>query len=229
MSSYNGTDNLEIMSCAVNYNNYLMGLILAHLRPEVKVLDIGAGIGTFAKRIHDEGYDIHCFEPDLEQSEVIKANGLPVSRFADEVETSTIDFSYSLNVLEHIEDDVGALRQWLLLLKPGGKMLIYVPAFQVLYSSMDRKVGHFRRYKKNELMDKAKIAGFEVVKAEYADSLGFFASIAYKFLNSGSGDINMKTLIFYDRFIFPVSRFLDYLLHPLLGKNVYVVVERKRS
>ena len=229
MSSYTGTDNLEIMADAVNYNNYLMSLILARISPGVKVLDIGAGIGTFAKRLHDEGYDVHCFEPDLIQSEIIKSNGLPVARSMEEIESSSLDFIYSLNVLEHIEDDVDALRQWFTLLKPGGRMLIYVPAFQCLYSSMDKKVGHFRRYRKNELIQKSKLAGFNIVSAEYADSLGFFASIVYKYSNSGSGDINSSALIFYDRFLFPISRFLDFVLHPIVGKNVFLVVERKKT
>lgn len=229
MSSYTGTDNLEIMSVAVNYNNYLMNLILADIRPGIKVLDIGAGIGTFAKRVRDNGYDVRCFEPDPVQSEIIKSNGLSVATCMEEIESSSLDFIYSLNVLEHIDDDVDALKQWFTLLKPGGRMLIYVPAFQFLYSSMDEKVGHFRRYRKNELIEKSKLAGFSIISAEYADSLGFFASIVYKYFNSGSGDINLRALIFYDRFLFPISRVLDFIMHPIVGKNVFLVVERKSS
>jgi SAM-dependent methyltransferase len=227
MNDYTGTDNLEIMAAAIKYNNYLTNLILTNARSGDKILDIGAGIGTFAKRLHDKGHNISCFEPDQLQSEVIESNGLLVARSMDEIETDSLDFMYSFNVLEHIEDDVSALKQWLTLLKPGGKMLIYVPAFQFLYSSMDEKVGHFRRYKKSELIQKSKLAGFNVVSAEYVDSLGFFASVVYKYLNSGSGDINSSALVFYDRFIFPISRVLDSLFNSMLGKNVFLIVERK--
>lgn len=227
MNAYTGSDNLEVMAAAVNYNNFLLALILDHMRPRIKVLDIGAGIGTFAKRINSEGYDVLCFEPDPKQSEIIKLKGLPVVRSLDEIETASLDFIYSLNVLEHIEDDLGALRHWYSLLKPGGRMLIYVPAFQLLYSSMDKKVGHFRRYKKNELIEKSKIAGFNIVCAKYADSIGFFSSIAYKFSNSGSGDINLRALIFYDRFLFPLSRIFDFFMSPVVGKNVFLIVERE--
>ena len=226
MNSYTGADNLEIMAVAVNYNNFLVALIANNMRPGIKVLDIGAGIGTFAKRLRDVGYDVLCFEPDQKQSEFIRSNGLRVTRSIEEIEKSSIDFIYSLNVLEHFADDLDALRRWFALLKPGGRMLIYVPAFQLLFSSMDRKVGHFRRYMKKELITKVRIAGFNVVTAEYADSIGFFASIAYKFLGGGSGDINLRTLIFYDRFLFPISRALDYFLHRTVGKNVFLIVER---
>ncbi len=226
MSNYTGTDNLEIMAAAINYNNFLVSLILDQLDPGVIVLDIGAGIGTFANRIYKEGYDVICFEPDSKQSEFIKTKQIPVVTSVEAIETSSIDFIYSLNVLEHIDDDIDALSRWYNLLKPGGRMLIYVPAFQFLYSSMDKKVGHFRRYKKKDLLNKAKKAGFSIVSAEYADSIGFFASIAYKYLNNGSGDISSASLIFYDRFLFPISRFLDKVFHPVIGKNVFVIVER---
>ena len=229
MNGYTGTDNLEIMAAAIKYNNFLMALILDQMRPGAKVLDIGAGIGTFAKKLHDKGCDVHCYEPDLMQSEIIKSNGISVAIDMDEIEKSSFDFIYSLNVLEHIDNDVDALKQWLTLLKPGGRMLIYVPAFQCLYSSMDKKVGHFRRYRKKELIEKSKLAGFDIVSGEYADSLGFFASVAYKYLNTGSGDINLSTLIFYDRFLFPISRALDFIMHSIMGKNVFLIVERKKS
>lgn len=227
MNAYTGSDNLEVMAAAVNYNNFLLTLILDHVRPGIKVLDIGAGIGTFAMRLNSAGYDVLCFEPDSKQSEIIKSNGLPVMRSLDEIETASLDFIYSLNVLEHIEDDLGALRRWYSLLKPGGRMLVYVPAFQLLYSSMDKKVGHFRRYNKNELIEKSTTAGFKVVSAEYADSIGFFASIAYKFLNNGSGDINPRSLMFYDHYLFPLSEVLDLVMHPVIGKNVFLIVERE--
>jgi SAM-dependent methyltransferase len=228
MSTYTGYENLEAMAIAVNYNNYLFSLILTCMKTEreLKVLDIGAGIGTFAKKVRDKGYDVLCYEPDPGQSEIMKAKGLRVTRCLDDVTPASLDLIYSLNVLEHIENDTQALLQWLLLLKPGGRMLIYVPAFQFLFSSMDRKVGHFRRYRKSELVKKSSVAGYKIVRAEYADSIGFFASIAYKYLNNSSGDINQKALQIYDRFIFPISKALDLVMHSMLGKNVFLIIER---
>jgi 2-polyprenyl-3-methyl-5-hydroxy-6-metoxy-1,4-benzoquinol methylase len=227
MNTYTGSDNLEIMAAAVNYNNFLMTLLSDYIQPKFRILDIGAGIGTFAKKLRDEGYNVLCFEPDEIQAELIKSNGLPVASSIKEIELSSLDFIYSLNVLEHIEDDLDALTQWLALLKPGGRMLLYVPAFQILYSSMDKKVGHFRRYNKEELIRKSKAAGFDIIRAEYADSLGFFASLMYKYFNNGSGDINHRALVFYDRIFFPISRFLDFFMNTIMGKNLYIIVERK--
>ena len=97
------------------------------------------------------GYRVHCIEPDKRHASSLANAGLPVATTLEEIKDCSCDYIYSLNVLEHIEDDVMALRQWYQKLKPGGRILVYVPAFQLLYSSMDRKVGHFRRYTRRAL------------------------------------------------------------------------------
>jgi predicted SAM-dependent methyltransferase len=57
---------------------------------------------------------------------------------------------YSSNVLEHIEDDSRALNEMFAKLQINGKLAIYVPAFMFLFSDLDIKAGHFRRYSKKE-------------------------------------------------------------------------------
>lgn len=226
MSEYTGTDNLEVMADAINYNNYLSSLVLSHARKNEAIVDFGSGIGTFARGLASQGYRVHCIEPDAKQAAMIAAAGLPVSTSVDELADGSVDYLYTLNVLEHIEDDTAALRQLHKKLKPGGKMLIYVPAFQVLFSSMDRKVGHFRRYTKRDLTDKLRAANFDVLSARYVDSIGFFASLYFRFAGNDSGTLNHKALIFYDRIVFPISRMCDAVLSPLFGKNVVVTAKK---
>lgn len=126
-------------------------------------------------------------------------------------------------MLEHIEDDAAVLGQFFSKIRPGGKLLVYVPAFQVLFSSMDTKVGHVRRYTRKELGAKTKAAGFSIRTNEYVDCAGFAASLLYKFVGNDSGEINEKALIAYDRLVFPISRFADKGFKHLLGKNVHLV------
>ena len=221
--NYTGTDTLEIMANAVKYNKYLESLIIKYAPKAGKVLDIGAGIGTFAKKITAKGYNIHCIEPDPKQVEQLHKNGLPASLSVNDIEDNSVDFIYSLNVLEHIENDDETLIEWSKKLKPGGIILIYVPAFNVLYSSFDKSVGHFRRYRKKMLTRKMSNAGLQIVKAKYADSIGFFASLVYKWIDNGEGKIGGKSLSFYDRVVFPLSRIGDSFCSGIFGKNVYVV------
>lgn len=226
MSEYSGTENLEIMVEAVNYNAFLASLIRSQARPGEVVLDFGAGIGTFAKALALDGHRVQCIEPDQRQRERIVQAGLfayaDISNLADQ----SVDLLYSLNVLEHIGDDVAVLRACHEKIKPGGRVLIYVPAFQVLYSSMDKLVGHYRRYTRSDLAEKMRLAGFEVIRNEYVDSAGFLASLLFKAFGSDSGVINRDALILYDRYAFPVSRLLDRVLNRVFGKNVLLLARR---
>jgi len=223
---YSGTDNLETMSDARNYNGYLASLIFAQADRHMSIVDYGAGIGTFARTCAEHGLSIRCVEPDIEQSKIIKASGISVSPTLTEIPNESVDLLYTLNVLEHIEDDQAALLDIYTKLKPGGRLLIYVPAFQILYSSMDRKVGHYRRYTRAELIRKTTNTGFVVLRNRYIDSLGFAASLLYKMVGSDSGTIGRRSILIYDRLIFPVSRVLDRLFSGLLGKNVYLLAQK---
>jgi SAM-dependent methyltransferase len=208
-------------------NKFLLSLVLAQARKAEKILDIGAGIGTFASALMRNGYRVHCIEPDKQHASRIANAGLLVATTLEEIEDCSCDYIYSMNVLEHIEDDVTALRQWYQKLKPGGTILLYVPAFQLLYSSMDRKVGHFRRYTRRELSEKVQTVGFEVVGARYVDCIGFLASLLYKLFGNNAGDLNRWALMAYDRFVLPMSLFGDIFLGKLFGKNVLLTATRK--
>jgi len=81
-----------------------------------------------------------------------------------------------LNVIEHIHDDVSALRQTLRLLKPGGIAVIEVPAGPGLYDVYDKHLMHFRRYRMADLLFKLKSIGFEILHQSH---LGFFIYPAF--------------------------------------------------
>jgi SAM-dependent methyltransferase len=225
-NQYSGTDNLEVMAEAVNYNKFLNSLILGQARKGMYIVDYGAGIGTFAKVCSDRGLKVVCVEPDIQQARAIAKNGIEVYGSMDDIKNDSVDLMYTLNVLEHIQNDGTALGDMYAKLKNGGRLLIYVPAFEILYSSMDRKVGHYRRYTRADLYLKVKQAGFEVIENKYVDSLGFAATLLYKMIGSDDGSINLKSLLIYDRIIFPISRVLDKVLSSVVGKNVYMIAEK---
>jgi SAM-dependent methyltransferase len=223
---YTGAENLEVMREACNYNAWLLRLIRRHSPPQGRALDFGAGAGTFALPLHRAGFRMTCVEPDYALGSMLRAQGLTVVSGLDQLENGACDFIYTLNVLEHIEDDLGALRGMHSKLRPGGRLLIYVPAFQVLFGSMDRRVGHLRRYRRSDLARKVRTAGFTVEKSRYADSIGFFAALAFRLLANTGGTLNPAHVRLYDRLVFPLSLLLDHLSWPFFGKNVIVVARR---
>jgi SAM-dependent methyltransferase len=169
------------------------------------------------------GMNITALEPDPSLQRRLRARGLPAVGSLDEVPDASLDYVYTLNVLEHIEDDVGALRSLHSRLAANGRLLIYVPAFPVLYTSMDAKVGHVRRYTRKSLTDSVRGAGFRIDHVAYADSIGFFATLAFKLVGNRDGNVSIGALKLYDRAIFPLSQALDLLARRWFGKNLLMI------
>lgn len=224
--AYTGVDNLEVMQEAVNYNRYLLNTVRKYAPARGRVLDFGAGSGEFAAPCAVLGFDVTALEPDELLRGRLRERGLNVVAGTSELDEQAFDYVYTLNVLEHIDDDVGALRQLHSKLTAAGRLLIYVPAFPVLYTSMDAKVGHVRRYTRRVLMNTVVSAGFKVDRVAYVDSLGFLATLAFKQFGSKDGTVNKTALKTYDRLAFPVSRALDALTQRWFGKNLMLLAHK---
>jgi SAM-dependent methyltransferase len=138
---------------------------------------------------------------------------------------STVDVVVLVNVLEHIEDDRCALTQLFRILRPGGHLLIFVPALQVLMSKLDLMFGHFRRYSRTELACKVMEAGGDVVVCRYFDFLG---TLPWLVLNKllGATSFNPRLAQINDRLIVPISRAAERVISPPFGKNVILVARK---
>jgi SAM-dependent methyltransferase len=209
---------------AENYNRYLVDLILDHGQVGRRVVDFGAGAGTFAERVAALGLEVTAVEPDDHLRGLLAERGIRAVAAVADLADRSFDYAYTLNVLEHIEDDVAALRDLHALV--AGGLLVYVPAFPILYTSMDAKVGHVRRYTRASLTACVSAAGYRIEKVAYADSLGFFATLLFKAAGNRSGDVNPSMLRLYDRFVFPVSRLVDKLMGHWFGKNLLLVARK---
>ena len=91
---------------------------------------------------------------------------------------------------------------------------------------MDTAVGHYRRYNKKSLANLFQNPNLKILKIEYVDSIGVLATLIYKYIGNGEGKINLRTLKFYDGFVFPVSNFFDMILNKFIGKNIYIVAQK---
>jgi len=189
-------------------------------------MDFGAGIGTFSKRLRIAGYHVKCIEPDLRQRKRLQEQAFDTLGSITAVPDESVSFIFSLNVFEHIEHDKLAIREVRQKLKRGGALLIYVPAFECLWTSLDEKVCHHRRYTKTTLRHLVEQEGFTIEQIRYADCLGFIATLFFRLLNRSASTLTAGAISFYDRWIFPPSRVLDKLFGRWFGKNVYVLCKR---
>ena len=223
---YTGKDNLEAMREAKNYNNYLISNIIKFLPSKNKnILDFGAGSGTYAEMLKDLGYRVDCLEPDMELAKELRSKGFKVFQELEQIKTNSYDLIYSLNVFEHIKDDVDVASKLKSIANKDAIILIYVPAFQILYSSMDKLVGHYRRYDKKRLLNKIG-SNNQIILIKYCDPIGYIAALIFKFIGSKEGTISKGMVRLYDKFIFPISSLIEKFTSKFFGKNLLLVIRR---
>jgi SAM-dependent methyltransferase len=222
---YSGVDILEALESAHNYNDYLTRLIRESTESK-DLIDFGAGIGTFSKRLRTAGYHVKCIEPDPVQRQKLQEQGFDTLDNITSVPDDSASFIFSLNVFEHIEHDTIAIREVHQKLKPGGTLLIYVPAFACLWTSLDEKLRHYRRYTKTTLRRLVEQEGFAIEQVRYADCLGFIAALVFRALNRSVSALTATSISFYDHWVFTPSRVLDMLFDRWFGKNVYVLCRK---
>ena len=221
---YQGRETLADLTIANNYNSHLVQLVLKQQPTGGRVLDFGAGSGAFAARIQKSGSEVFAAETDLLLQKEIEALGIPVIHDLDAAGIK-FDLIYSLNVLEHIKDDVEALKLLSRNLTEDGKLIIYVPALEVLYSKFDHKIGHYRRYSKQRLRETAEKAGLRVESLEFHDPVGFFAALAYRLLGN-SGNVKPGSIRIFDKFLYPLSRLVQPIFKHTFGKNLLLVATK---
>jgi 2-polyprenyl-3-methyl-5-hydroxy-6-metoxy-1,4-benzoquinol methylase len=221
---------LEAMSSAVNYHRWIIDEFAPYLEGEVA--EVGAGIGTMSQLILAEPLrQLHAFEPSSNmfprlaeglrgQSRAVAVNDF----FGAKQAGMGFDTILYINVLEHVGDDRAELAHAWQALKPGGHLLVFVPALQWLYSDFDKEVGHFRRYRRAAMVKNAQAAGFAIVKARYFDAAGvlpWYINFVLLRRSMGGGSVSL-----YDKVAVPASRFLESIISPPIGKNILMVARK---
>jgi SAM-dependent methyltransferase len=225
LTEYLGRETLADLTQATNYNSHLKKLIQANYEIGERVLDFGAGNGHFLSLISDKKGVFTAIEPDSQLKDQIRNSGLAQVIEPENVPVGMVDFLYTLNVLEHIEDDKGTLEKFNLWLRQEGTLFVYVPALPHLYSKFDASIGHFRRYKKREIIEKVTRAGFRVKMVRYLVPVGYFVALIYRlFINSGK--ISQGQVVFFDKYLYPLSMGISPLTSSLFGKNILLIATK---
>jgi 2-polyprenyl-3-methyl-5-hydroxy-6-metoxy-1,4-benzoquinol methylase len=221
---------LSVLEGADNYADWIYDLIHPHLGD--RVLEVGAGHGELTQRLRR---DAHVTATDLSKRcidelakrfagdsnvEVLQADVAAIG-----AERREFDSVVLVNVLEHIDDDVAALGELRDVLRPGGRICVFVPAFEGLYSDFDRRIGHRRRYRRSQLVAAFDQAGFRIIDARYVNTVG---ALAWWLTARQMGRIPTRrwSVQLYDRIVPAIQRF-EAGREPMFGQSLLCVGERR--
>ncbi|MBL0341434.1 MAG: methyltransferase [Bacteroidetes bacterium] len=159
-----GLETLRTISDATRFNDWMYDSINPFCQG--KILEIGSGIGNISERFYQNKQDIVISDirqnyrfflaekfPNLNKEERILDLDLIHPQFRQQYSKliNSFDTVFALNVVEHIKQDSEAIANCNLMLKPGGTLVILVPAFQTLYNHLDKALFHYKRYDKKSL------------------------------------------------------------------------------
>lgn len=228
-------NSLEIqkrLAYAKNYNDWLFRQIERYALN--RILEVGCAVGNFTKKIInrdcvcaidvEDGY-IRTIKNTFKDSANFKAFKYDISSAeVRELKQEKFDTIVCFNVLEHIDKDDIALDNMYHLLEKGGHLCLIVPAFQLIFGEMDATDNHYRRYTKRLIMEKIGRAGFNIVKAKYINTLGFFGWWFNGKIMKRRFIPFRQTLIF-DKIV-PFIGFVESFLNPPFGQSLVLIAKK---
>lgn len=235
-----GEETLELFRQNDAYSGFLLERLLGIARRPLagRVLEVGCGIGNLTRWILKAPEVERLVALDLDPAYVRRVHAEVLDPrlevLAGAAETfaperfrqpeGQFDFIISANVLEHIQDDAAALRSFRSLLRPDGQILLLVPAHPFLFSSLDRELSHFRRYRVKDFRRLGAASGLRLVRHHHFNPLGALGWLI-------NGRILRRRLLpagqlsFYTRYGLGLSRLLDRLNPFPIGVSVLVALE----
>ena len=229
---YEGKD-LEALSTMRRYREWMVAHFLPYLGGGA--VEIGAGIGSMSEQIYPHVSTLDLVEPSpnlivplttrFGHQKMISITNETFEGFVATKPDKSFDCIIMVNVLEHIKDDRLALKECYRILRPGGYLLILVPSLQFLFSKLDDLVGHYRRYERRELGEKIRDSHFHLEDMRYFDLIGI---MPWWLINTvgGATEFNPLLMNLYDTLVVPVSRTVEAVCKPPIGKNLIAISRR---
>lgn len=228
-------DDLETMQGARRYATHLFGLFKPYVGR--RVLEVGSGIGTMSERLVEIADRVVGIEPNPVCISQVKERMRGQERFAlrecliedcDPAELGSLQFDtvFCVNVLEHIEDDVAALRTFDRTVVPGGHILVWVPAIPSAYGPLDAELGHHRRYTRATLVNAFTQAGLDVVSVRYSNPIGLLGW--YYNAHVGKSRTHSPAQVkLFETLVAPWALPLERLFPPPIGLSLAIVGRRR--
>lgn len=229
-----GLQTLERFAAATHFNRWLFDTVRPHCKGHV--LEVGSGIGNISRLFLEDKMRLTASDLRQEYCDLLQQQfgNHPYLAGVVSLDLATPDLTrqhshllgqfdtvVALNVVEHIEDDKKAIDNCIRLLKPGGRLIILVPAFQTLYNSFDEELGHYRRYTARSLRALQEQAGLTVIHQQYFNAVGIIGwiidgSILRKRL------IPRKQLLLFDKLL-PIIKLADVITFHAIGLSTIAV------
>jgi SAM-dependent methyltransferase len=221
-------DVLEALAECANHRRWFADFARPYLGDHP--IEIGSGFGDYAREWIGEAEKFTATEADpilyaqLAKEMASFPNVLVRQLLLPAPDRADHSCLIAYNVLEHIDDHVGALRSMARLVRPDGYIVLVCPAFPFAMSPVDIATGHVRRYTRRSMTSALSAAGLDVVEVRYANSLGLICYYAFTSLLRRQPKIG-GTISFYDRLVVPVVRFAERLMgrRPPFGQSVFAV------
>lgn len=218
---------LENMSQIAWYNEWVFKKIADFLKGDI--LEVGAGIGNFTSMLSKKG-NLTVIDINQDYLQKLKQRYQPYVKigFGDIDKgkyffgQTTFNAIVCFNVLEHIQDDVGAFKNLYLLLKKGGLLILIVPAHPRLYNNIDKSINHFRRYDPKKMG--ALLSDFQIVKLENINFIGAVGWWIAGKLFRDSSVTSVKIKLF--NLIAPFFLQLENFLGTPFGTSILVIARK---
>jgi SAM-dependent methyltransferase len=214
--------DLQALQGAVRYQRWVVDSFGPRLRG--RVVEVGAGTGNFTRILAERASGLTALEPDLASCQSLEALRLPrVDVVHSDIDSyqpqHPFECAVAINVLEHIDDDVGALSRLRSWLAAGGWAFVFVPAHPFLYGSLDEKYEHVRRYRSRRLRGALQAAGFAGGWIRPMNALGAFGwFIAGRVVRVGG--ISPTTVDLTETLIVPLGRAMERYVRPPFGQSL---------
>jgi ubiquinone/menaquinone biosynthesis C-methylase UbiE len=211
------------------YRSYQFSLIKNVIKG--KILEVGPGNCIYLNNYTKISNNITLIEPTKKYFNFLKKKSkknkkINVRKNLNNLKNNYFDTIIYLDVIEHIKNDEEEIKKAHKLLKKNGTLIICVPAFQFLYSLYDKKIGHFRRYSKNDfkiLLRKCQIKNFDMC---YFDFIGFCLIFISNLLSKNNLK-NFPLKIKLWNLLIPISRILDLILMKyFFGKSLLIKIKK---
>jgi 2-polyprenyl-3-methyl-5-hydroxy-6-metoxy-1,4-benzoquinol methylase len=159
----------------------LNDLVAERVRRGSKVLDVGCGAGGLSAVLIERCCDVSSRDASDEMVDLFRrylerrrlpTDGVSRCEIAHLPDDAAYDYVVALDVIEHVEDDAAALRHLRDSLRDGGRLIMSVPSIPALFGPKDVRIGHFRRYRRAELVRLVSSSGFLVHSVRYWNLAG---------------------------------------------------------